>query len=204
MVDRVSIHIVDEDISRRTILARLAFAAGHHAEIYANVDELLLRGRRGGLILANDHPSGEGVVLLIATLKRANKWRPVIAYAEKPELGDVVKTIKAGACEYLVTPDKVAPLNDIIDRVVREDETQQTQFTRASDAHRRISTLSLREREVLEYIAVGSSNKAIARELGLSPRTVEIHRMKMMGKLGVRNATEAVIMWIEARNIDAA
>jgi FixJ family two-component response regulator len=67
------------------------------------------------------------------------------------------------------------------------------------EARDRISTLSTREREVLDWLAEGSSNKAIARELDISPRTVEIHRANMMNKLGVRHAAEAVRLRLEAK-----
>jgi DNA-binding NarL/FixJ family response regulator len=62
----------------------------------------------------------------------------------------------------------------------------------------------MREREVLERLTKGYSNKAIARELEISPRTVEIHRMKMMGKLGARHAADAVRCSLEAMLIHAA
>jgi FixJ family two-component response regulator len=67
------------------------------------------------------------------------------------------------------------------------------------EARDRISTLSTREREVLDWLAEGSSNKAIARELDISPRTVEIHRANMMNKLGARHAAEAVRLRLEAK-----
>ena len=70
---------------------------------------------------------------------------------------------------------------------------------RMIEARDRISTLSTREREVLDWLAEGSSNKAIARELDISPRTVEIHRANMMNKLGVRHAAEAVRLRLEAK-----
>ena len=67
------------------------------------------------------------------------------------------------------------------------------------EARDRISKLSAREREVLDWLAEGSSNKAIARELEISPRTVEIHRANMMNKLGARHAAEAVRLRLEAK-----
>ncbi|GEO00961.1 DNA-binding response regulator [Novosphingobium sediminis] len=201
MIERVTLHILDSDSARRAQLARLAFAAGHHAEIYAHADELLSHAPSGGLVLAQDEPVGEGISNLVAAMMRAGQWLPIIAIAEAPTIDAVVSGIKAGALDYLTVPEQIAPLNEAVARSAREADTQRLQRARAAEARQRISRLSMREREVLDRLAEGCSNKAIARELEISPRTVEIHRMKMMGKLGARHAAEAVRLRIEATGL---
>ena len=201
MIERVTLHILDSDSARRAQLARLAFAAGHHAEIYAHTEELLSHAPAGGLVLAQDEPVGEGITALVAAMMRAGQWLPVIAIAENPSISAVVRAIKVGALDYLTVPEQIAPLNEAVARSAREADAQRASRARAADARQRISRLSMREREVLDRLADGCSNKAIARDLEISPRTVEIHRMKMMGKLGARHAAEAVRLRIEATDM---
>lgn len=201
MIERMTLHILDSDSARRAQLARLAFAAGHHAEIYAHAEELLSHAPAGGLVLAQDEPAGEGIVALVNAMHRSGQWLPVIAIAETPSIAAVVRAIKAGALDYLTVPEQIAPLNEALSRSAREADAQRIQRARSAEARQRISRLSMREREVLDRLAEGYSNKAIARDLEISPRTVEIHRMKMMGKLGARHAAEAVRLRIEATDI---
>ncbi len=204
MIDRVTLHILDGDSARRAQLARLAFAAGHHAEIYATTEELLAHSPSGGLVLAHDDPPGHAIADLISAMMRAGQWLPVIGLSEAPATECAVRAIKAGALDYLAVPQQIAPLNTAISNAAREAEVYRIHRARAADARQRISRLSLREREVLDRLAEGCSNKAIARDLEISPRTVEIHRMKMMGKLGARHAAEAVRLRLEATGLDAA
>jgi len=201
MIERVTLHILDSDSARRARLARLAFAAGHHAEIYAHAEELLTHAPVRGLVLAQDVPVGEGITALVAAMMRAGQWLPVIAIAENPSISAVVKAIKVGALDYLTVPEQIAPLNEAVARSAREADAQRLSRARAAEARQRIGRLSMREREVLDRLADGCSNKVIARDLEISPRTVEIHRMKMMDKLGARHAAEAVRLRIEASDM---
>ncbi|MEL0254241.1 MAG: helix-turn-helix transcriptional regulator, partial [Novosphingobium sp.] len=139
MVDRVTLHILDEDSARRAQLARLAFAAGHHAEIYSSADELLSHAPSGGLVLAHDEPVGEGIAHLIAAMMRAGQWLPVVAISEAPRTEAVVSAIKAGALDYLAMPSQIAPLNVAVARAAKEADAYRAQRARAAEARQRIS-----------------------------------------------------------------
>ena len=201
MVERLTVHIVDPDSTRRAFLARLTMAAGHHAEIYADSGELMASAPPEGVVLANDDPKGERIDTLMSAMARNSLWWPVIAMAETPQTGDVVSAIKSGAINYVPIPKKIETLTGVLDHAVREAEPQRQTQLRAREAKQRIEQLSKREHEVLCMLVDGASNKSMARDLGLSPRTIEIHRMRMMDKLRAGNVAEAVRMQIEASGL---
>ncbi len=202
MTERTTLHILDTNSARRAQLARLAFSAGFHAEIYSDREELISHAPATGIVLAHDEPDGRGVVGLVTEMMLRSGWLPVVAFSDHPLTEQVVRAVKGGALDYLVLPMDENALAAAVERAGREAETHRSQRQRAVQARQRIATLSQREREVLDRLASGCSNKVIARDLDISPRTVEIHRMKMMGKLGARHAAEAVRLRIEAEGLD--
>ena len=192
------LHFVDPDSRLRAELARTALALGHHAEVYADLDELLEHRPASGIVVIRQ-ATGTGVVAkAIDRLVRSGVWLPIIAIGNDPGVGDVVAAIKAGALDYLSLPLEENALRHSLRRVAQEVEAHTQSRRRMIEARGRIASLSQREREVLDWLAEGSSNKTIARELSISPRTVEIHRANMMTKLGANHAAEAVRLRLEA------
>ena len=204
MVDRIVIHILDEDSARRAWLARMTFAAGHHAEIYSGLSEYLDHAPSDGLVIIYDDNTADRIVTLITAMAERGQWLPVVGIAEAPTTAAAVRAIKSGALDYTLPPQSNDAFNDIVTRASHEGDLKRSLRMRALDARRRIERLSNREREVLECLSEGKSNKEIGRMLEISPRTVEIHRTKMMGKLGLHHATEAVRMRFEAGMLKAA
>jgi two-component system response regulator FixJ len=195
---RHKLHIVDADSRRRAQLARVAHDLGHHAEVYSGWDELAGRPPSEGIVVAHDAPD------LCDARARADVWLPLILTHEHPSTARVIEGIRQGALDFLELPCASERLDSALAKVAAEAAVHLRTRQRTSAARQRIAALSRREREVLDHLAEGCSNKEMARALGISPRTVEIHRANMMAKLGAHHAVEAVRVRIEARFEDDA
>ena len=198
MKQRTILHIVDGSSSSRAEQARMGHELGYHCEIYADVGELMSFPPRKGVVLARDDKSSQGVIKVLRAVSISEDWIPVIGTSIDPDPGDVVAAIKAGAMDYLRLPLDRQRLRDAVDQIASEAHAYADARCKMIEARNRIASLSPREREVLDWLAEGRSNKMIALELSISPRTVEIHRANMMSKLGAQHAAEAVRLRLEA------
>lgn len=195
---RETIHFIEPDVRGRAELARLTLALGHHAEVYADRGELCERPPSEGILFVRDGIEAGGVEGSIARLAEQGVWLPVVAMDESPAPDAVVAAMRAGALDYLALPLEPARLADLIGRAGEEARAHAAARRRLVEARDRLARLSPREREVLDWLTEGTSNKEIARELAISPRTVEIHRANMMIKLGASHVSQAVRLRIEA------
>jgi two-component system response regulator FixJ len=197
-MERTTLHIVCGDSRSRAEQARIAFALGHHAEVYAGLDELLDRPPHEGIVIAADNGEPGMARDLIGRLGERGMWLPVVVAAPEPATEQVVAAIKAGALDYLRLPLEMGHFARRLAAILSEAGHHAERRRREVEAQRAIALLSRREREVLELLSAGCSNKEIARRLDISPRTVEIHRGNMMTKLGAGHAADAVRLWIDA------
>lgn len=201
---RTILHIVGGDSRSRAEQARAAFALGHHAEVYTGFDELLERPPSEGIILAADDRRADTAKRLIVELAERGVWLPVVFVAETPDTERVVAAIKSGALDYLALPFEIGSFARRLDAILAEAGEHAYQRRRQVEAQHAIARLSRRERQVLELLSGGCSNKEIARILEISPRTVEIHRGNMMTKLDAGHAADAVRLWIDASDGEPA
>jgi two-component system response regulator FixJ len=136
-------------------------------------------------------PGKSGLELLEARLPELERFA-VVMVTGAGQIQTAVRTIRAGAIDFIEKP--FAPV-EVLVRLESLNSTLRETIeakTGAVEAKRKIDALSPRERDVLERMLGGGSNKLIARALGLSPRTVEMHRAKMLGRLGVGTTAEAL------------
>lgn len=199
MKNRQTLHIIDSSSRTRAELARFGYGLGHHCEVYGDLSELALYPPRDGIILARDAADEGGVVRILERLGPLGIWLPLIAAEEEPRPARIVEVIKAGALDYLALPLDPERFVKCLERIAGEAALYCATRRSMIEARSRLSALSTREREVLDWLSQGRSNKAIARELAISPRTVEVHRANMLSKLGAGHAAEAVRLKMEAQ-----
>lgn len=196
-MERTTLHIVGGESRSRAEQARIAFALGHHAEVYSDTEELLERPPGQGIVIVTDDGSEGATAGLLNRSAERGLWLPVVMASPNPAIERVVDAIRAGALDYLALPFE---MNSFARRLrwIQGEAAQYVERRRTQVLARiALDTLSPREHEVLHFLSEGFSNKEIARALAISPRTVEIHRGNMMTKLGARHVAQAVRLWLE-------
>lgn len=198
MAKETILHIIAGSSAERAGQARIGFDLGYHCEIYNDPDEFACHVPSSGVIVAEDCDSTGSLTGIVAALERAGRWLPLIATGTAPAPGRVVEAIKEGALDYIELPLSGDQLAASLAMIEQEAGPYCDARRRVIEARKRLEHLTPREREVLDWLTQGSSNKVIARELEISPRTVEIHRANMMAKLGASHSAEAVRLCLEA------
>lgn len=197
----MKVALIDPDDRRRGATSRLIYQIGLHVEPYECLAELQQHWPEAGIVILHDDPAGleEIFELMVDQLT----WLPVIVYSEKPSPERIVDVVLQGAMEYLAWPLDPQRFRERLRLLLSRNRSFAELRRRAMKAQRMVNGLSKREREVLFELASGGQNKDIARNLHISPRTVEIHRANMMGKLGARSSQEAVAvaLFADLRNI---
>jgi two-component system response regulator FixJ len=192
--DGMVVHVVDDDEAVRRSLALLLGSFGLDAETYESAEAVLshLDQLRPGCLVVDIRMPGMDGLELQAELTRRQCSLPVVVVTGHADVGLAVRAMKAGAVDFIEKPysedDLLHAVRSALQQIV--DERQSTATAEAAQA--RIALLTPRERDVLGRLVEGRPNKVIAHELGISPRTVEIHRANLMEKLGCRSLAEAV------------
>ena len=186
-------YVVDDETSFRQSLALLLESFSWYVETFESASEFIRHIddlRPGLLFLDLRMPEAGGLDLLESGDRRLVDFAPVVVTGH----GDVttaVRAMKAGAVDYIEKPFSAEVLDRLGNSYVELMAAVELKHQRA-DATTRVARLSPREREVLARLLGGATNKMMARSMGLSERTVEMHRARMTQKLNVRTTTEAL------------
>lgn len=192
--------VVDDDAAMRRSLAYLFDSAGWRVESFESARDFLslYRGHVPGcLVLDVRMPLMSGLELQ-QTLKNRAISLPIIFLTGHGDLAMAVQAMKTGACDFLEKPCKDQVLLDAVTRAVQRNIDDCRANTKSHTAQTALAALTAREREVAQLMAAGKPNKIIARELGISEKTVQVHRHNTMEKLGVHSAAEITRLLMES------
>jgi len=191
-----TVYIVDDDAEVRSSLKVLLESEGLHVSTYATAEEFLRAGSpewTGCLLLDVALPGMQGTELQ-GELARRGITLPIIFLTGYGDIPMTVKAVRAGAFDFLEKP--VSP-NNLLERVHAALEMATNGRPGAGQGvnpEERLKLLTERERQVVAFAATGLTNKEIARHLGISHRTVEIHRGRAMRKMGARTPVDLVAL----------
>lgn len=185
-------YLIDDDEAIRDSLSWLLESRGVACRCYASAEDFLSawNGSLTGCILLDIRMEGMSGPELFDTLNERGNRLPVIFLTGHGDVPMAVSALKKGAFDFVEKPCNDNELANRVIEALQLDATQRTAASGADSLNTRIDRLSMRERQVMERVLAGKLNKVIADELGISMRTVEVHRANVFEKMGVRTAVE--------------
>ena len=185
-----TIAVIESDYQKRAKINNALFSGGYHVEPYEEIEEFISESRAGYVVIIND--LGDNLDRLLTMMDRKGVWFPIIPYSETASLKSIVAAMLKGAIGYI---DRLPDLEGVLD-VLNSNQAERQKLIETgrmrAEARSKLVLLTRREREVLKFMSEGMSNKIIGMKLGISPRTVEIHRANMISKLETDSTNEAL------------
>lgn len=189
MNTRPTVFLVDDDAAVRDSLTMLLETSGLAVEAYAGAEDFLDAYdpvRPGCLVLDEKMPGMSGTELQ-AELGRRNICLPIIFLTAYGDIPMTVRAIQAGAVNFLTKPVQARPLLEQVQAALTQDVRRRERQRLGAGINPVVASLTLREREVVDLLLEGCTNKEIAQKLGISHRTVENHRARIMEKTHAAN-----------------
>jgi FixJ family two-component response regulator len=191
-----TVYIVDDDDGMRKALSMLLGTVGFQTLAFSRARDFLESHKpedAGCLVLDVRMPEMSGLELQ-QQLNRLGSMLPVIFITGHGDVPMAVQAMKEGAFEFIQKPFRDQDLLDRINHALQQDAENRKNVALRADVLKRLESLTPREREVMLLVVNGEANKVIAIDLGLSERTVEIHRAKVMEKMGAKTVAHLVRM----------
>jgi FixJ family two-component response regulator len=193
---RQTVYIVDDDAAVCDSIQELVESVGLHAECYTSAQAFLDQhhmGHSGCLVLDVRMAEMSGLVLQ-ENLNAMGSEIPVVIITGHADVPMAVKALKAGAVDFVQKPYRNQLLLDSINNALTMDTIARRSRDETQVHERQLATLTKREQEVLDKLLAGNISRHIARELGISTRTVEAHRQNLLRKLGVGSVKELMLL----------
>lgn len=195
-----TVFVVEDDAAVRDSLSLLLGLQGFRTQSFSCAEDFLriYQPVWAGCLLLDVKMPGMSGLELQAALRRQSPALPVIIMTAHGDIATVRTALKSGAVDFLEKPVDPDALLTAVRTALDADASRRHAALEAEGAHRRLSVLTARERQVMELIAKGCPNREIAGTLGISPRTVEVHKARVMEKLQVQSVPELVRIVLRA------
>jgi FixJ family two-component response regulator len=196
-----TVHIVDDDDGVRSSIRMLMKSVGLPAVTFASAQEFLTgyQPERGGCLVLDIRMPGMSGLELQQELNRRGAVIPVIFITGHGDVPMAVEAMRHGAFEFLQKPFRDQELIDRVQQAMQRDQETRESLREHARIQARLASLTPRECEVMELLTAGKANKVMAHELGLSQRTVEIHRARVMEKMEARSLAQLVRMTLDVQ-----
>jgi two-component system response regulator TtrR len=197
------VYVVDDDEAFRDSLRWLLESSGYRVAAFPSAERFLAayRAGEGACLLLDVRMPGLSGLELQAELNRRGDAIPVVFVTGHGDVPMAVEAVKKGAFDFIEKPFRDSRLLAIIEKAAALDAPARHQRTERRLAAARLETLTEREREVIDRVAIGRRNKQIADELGISIKTVEAHRARAMEKMGATSIAEVVRAMLSGQSL---
>ena len=194
MAEPLQVYLVDDDEAIRRSATFMLRTAGFRVESFESGDAFMkgMRHLEPGAVLLDIRMPGASGLDVQQAMNEHGITLPVIIMTGHGDVPIAVQAMKAGAVDFIEKPFEKSVLVNALENARARLESGASARRNEQEAQTIINGLTVREREVLQGLAKGHPNKTIAYDLGISPRTVEVHRANVMAKMGVRSLSDAL------------
>lgn len=194
--EHATVFVVDDDEAVRDSIVELADSVGLPARAYGSAQAFLddYDPARAGCLVLDVRMAGMSGLALQERLNALESQLPVIMLSAHGDVPMAVEAMRKGALDFIQKPCRDQALLDSINRALALDAARRERLASEADHRRRLRDLTPREREVLDRSLAGRTSKQIARELEVSPRTVESHRQNLLRKLGIQSIRDLILL----------
>ena len=191
---RPAVHIVDDDPLICKVLVAIVESGGWHASVHGSAESFLADHRDAGpgCVLLDMRMPGMNGLDCLRELKKRDSAYPVVMVTAHADVELAVRAMKDGALDFLEKPVTAARVLEIVGRAIGLSQAEHGTRENRAKTTRLLAALTPRERQVLNRITRGEINKAVAKHLGISEKTVEVHRARVMSKLNAKSLADLI------------
>ncbi|MGJ4910799.1 response regulator FixJ [Bradyrhizobium sp. HKCCYLS2033] len=200
MAEQAKVYVIDDDEAMRDSLNFLLDSSGFDVTLFENAEVFLSRLPMlpFGCVVSDVRMPGIDGIELLKRMKGAGSSFPILVMTGHGDVPLAVEAMKLGAIDFLEKPFEDERLVAMIETAIQQAEPAAKNESVTQDILARVASLSPRERQVMDGLMAGLSNKLIAREYDISPRTIEVYRANVMTKMGANSLSELVRLAMRA------